>query len=239
MNVIILAAGIGSRLYPLTKNTPKCLLKINTETILHRAIRVIDSVKPELKKNIAIGFAAEKIIKEIKKFNSDVNIVINPFFRITNSIASLWFLRSSLKDDVIIINADICFSKEVFKTILEYGEDNFMVIDSSREYSDAGYKVTIENNLIVDMGKIISPDSYSGEYAGITKLNKNGATSLASKIEDMLFEEEYKTWYETALLKLIKENKLNLHYLDIKGLNWVEIDSAEDLQYAQKISDSL
>ena len=84
------------------------------------------------------------------------------------------------------------------------------------------------------MGKGSLSGEYLGEYAGITKLNKEGTYKLRSKIISMVLEENYNTWYETALVELIKEG-FKLNYLNIKGMDWAELDSYKDIQKAEVI----
>jgi L-glutamine-phosphate cytidylyltransferase len=232
MNLIILAAGIGSRLYPLTKETPKCLLKINSsDTILEKTISIVNKSQIHFDKTIVVGFKSDQIIKKIKDFY----VILNPFYRVTNSIASLWLARDRLNDEILIMNGDICFSETVLKKILDSPLENFVVIDSSKKCNDADYKIVFTEGFVTNMGKNIPFDNYSGEYAGITKLNKEGASLLKEKIEEMVNNEQYDTWYETALLALINENNFKLSFLDISGERWVEIDSGKDLDYAKKI----
>lgn len=232
MNIIILAAGVGSRLYPLTKNTPKSMLKIDeNQTILERTISTINNVSNKTNIKIVIGFKGSIISDKM----ANIECIENPFFRITNSIASLWFARSMLNDEVIIINSDVCFEEDLFREIIECKKENFVLLDNTKKCSDADYKVVTQNELVVNMGKSIPHDAYFGEYAGITKLNKKGAQLLKEKIDEMVEREDYDTWYETALVNLIKENYFKLSYLNIQGKKWLEIDTAKDLEYAKII----
>lgn len=232
MNLIILAAGVGSRLYPLTKNMPKSMLKINeNQTILERTISTIENVNNQINIKVVVGFHGNIISSKLPK----IECIENPFYRITNSIASLWFTRSFLNDEVIIINSDVCFEEEIFRQILESKKENFVLLDSMKKCSDADYKVVTQEEFVTNMGKSIPHDYYFGEYAGISKLNKNGAHLLKDKIEEMVEREVYDTWYETALVNLIKENHFKLSYLDIQGKKWIEIDTVKDLAYAKKI----
>jgi len=231
MNVIILAAGLGSRLYPLTKDTPKCLLKINKDnSILDHNLSIIRDLNFADSIKIVVGFEAQKIIDAV----IDADIVINPFFRRTNSIASLWFCREFLNDGVIIMNGDVCFSTEALQMVLNHNKANFVVLDKSHKCTDADYKIVVENGLVSNMGKTIPFDNYCGEYAGITHLDKDGASLLRKKIDAMMLQENYDTWYETALVELVKENSLELSYLDISGQKWVEVDAIKDLEYLRQ-----
>ena len=229
VNIIFLAAGIGSRAYPLTEKLPKCLLKIGKETIIDHSFNVIGST---FSKYIVAGFEYQKIMK---KMENKCNIIINPFFKKTNSIASLWFAKNILCDDVIIINADIYFTTDIFSEILNFKEHSFVVCDSSRNFNDSDYKITVKKNRILNMGKTIDANLYCAEYAGITKLCKKDALLLSDKIDCMVKNGEYDTWYETALVRLINEKKLNLSFLDISNYKWTEIDTIQDLKLARKI----
>lgn len=228
MNIIILAAGIGSRLYPLTKDTPKCLLKIDHQTILEKTLSNLKNVDNSTHKYIIVGFEYNKI----KEIIPDCIFIHNPFFRKTNSIASLWFASDLLDNEVLILNADVCLSKEILEKVFQSKLDNFVICDSSKKCTDADYKIVAQNNNVVNMGKILLDDNYLGEYAGLTKLNQEGALKLKHKIKEMVFNEQYDTWYETALVNLIKEQNFQLSYLDITNMPWVELDSIKDLERA-------
>jgi choline kinase len=230
MNIIILAAGIGSRLYPLTKDTPKCLLKVDHQTILEKTLNNLKlaSNNSNLHKYIVVGFEHEKI----KEVIPDCIFIHNPFFRKTNSIASLWFANDLLTNESIIINADVCLSKEILEKVFQSKLDDFVICDSSKKCTDADYKIVVQDEHITDMGKILPSDNYLGEYAGLTKLSQNGAILLKHEIKKMVLNEQYDTWYETALVNIIKEQNFKLSYLDIASLPWIELDSIKDFDKA-------
>ncbi|MGV8108424.1 phosphocholine cytidylyltransferase family protein [Methanospirillum sp.] len=232
MNCILLAAGTGSRLFPLTKNIPKCMLELgNGCTLLERTIDIICDVDPLIDITIVVGFKRKKICEKIE----NIQIIENPFFRVTNSIASLWFAQRKLETDVLIINSDVCFSKELFQSILTCKKENFVVLDSSKKCTDADYKVVVDGDNVINMGKNIPFDNFFGEYAGITRLNTLGTILLKKKINQMLYNEIFDTWYETALVHLIKEDKFPIEFYDICGQKWIEVDTADDLSKAKKI----
>ena len=117
--------------------------------------------------------------------------------------------------------------------VLNHNKINFVVLDKSHKCKDADYKIVVENGLVSNMGKqflsIIIVVS-----AGITHLDKDGASLLRKKIDAMMLQENYDTWYETALVELVKENSLELSYLDISGQKWVEVDAIKDLEYLRQ-----
>jgi choline kinase len=228
MRVIILAAGIGSRLKPFTENTPKGLFRLGKEvTILERMVNLVKR-HSEAEICVVTGFLHERI----ENLLSGVSFVYNPFYRVTNSIASLWFAREYLDDDVIITNSDIVVEEALFIDVLKISGAATVLMDSSKKY-DADYKVATYDDRVVIMSKELR--TYSGEYAGITKLSKDAALQLRRKIEVMVEEEQIDEWYETALVNMILNDSFVLNCFDISQYQWVEVDTVDDLLAARKI----
>jgi len=231
--VIILAAGIGSRAYPLTKDIPKCLLKIGKVFLLKKIIDTILEIDKSIKIDVVVGYKAKKVEESLKNYG--VTFIRNPFYKLTNSIVSLWFALLNRRElaECVIVNGDICFEKKVLEEVLKFNS-NCVVCDSSKKCTDADYKVVVKNEFVVNMGKHILSDKYFAEYAGIIKLDFLSVHRLFQTIECMLELEEYDTWYETAVVYCIKRKALILPYKDIKGKRWIEIDTAADLKKAKK-----
>ena len=116
MRYIILAAGRGTRLYPLTKVQPKCLFQLTEDTtVIQRIIEQICKYDNEAKITVVLGFMKEKIKEKLE--NEKINFIENPFYEVTNSIASLWFAKEYLTEDTIILNSDIVVSDDLAKNI--------------------------------------------------------------------------------------------------------------------------
>jgi len=228
MRVIILAAGIGSRLKPFTESMPKGLFKLGPdETILERMVNIVrQNVDAEL--CVATGYEHRKIENVLE----NVSFVYNPFYKVTNSIVSLWFARDYLDDDTIIFNSDVVIEESLFKEILNIDNPATVLMDSSKIYG-ADYKVATYNDRVVMMSKELR--TFSGEYVGITKLSKNAALELRAKIESMVENEQIDEWYENALVSMILNDDFILHYFDIPQYQWVEVDTVDDLLSAKKI----
>lgn len=234
MKVIILSAGIGSRLSPLTKSVPKSMLLIDSNTtVLERTIKVINkNVDAEI--IVVTGYCKEQIEKCVSNFNN-CKTINNPFYRVTNSIASLWFARNEMDDDIIFINADVVVEEDLFKHMLEIKEESFVLYDSSIGM-EADYKVAEKNGDVVVMSKELN--KFSGEYVGITKLSKADSVKLRNKVENMVDNELFNEWYETALVDMIFTEDFKLKAIDVSKYNWTEIDNVNDLIKAKKIFSS-
>lgn len=228
MNVIMLAAGIGARLKPFTESIPKALFRLGKDvTILGRMVSMVKR-NSDAEIYVVTGFMREKIESSLQ----GVTFVHNPFYRVTNSIASLWFAKKLLGDETIIINADVVVEEPLFKEVLRINKPAAVLIDSSKIYA-ADYKVATFDERVVMMGKNLS--TFSGEYAGITKLSKNSALKLKRKVEIMIDNEQIDEWYESALVRMILEDNFVLNFRDIPNFQWVEVDTPDDLLSARKI----
>lgn len=231
MKIIILAAGIGSRLKPLTQKVPKSLLVIGNEKMVLQ--RNIEMIKKNCDAEIVVvtGYYSEKIDQCIEGI-CKCKAVYNPFYRITNSIASLWFAKEEMNDDLIIMNADVVVEEKLFKYILNIKDEACVLYDSSIG-DGADYKVAEKNGQVVVMSKELN--DFSGEYVGITKFSKNNAIKLSKKVEEIIESELFNEWYETALVDMIFNNNFKLRAIDVNEYNWTEIDNVNDLLKAKEI----
>lgn len=231
MNYIILAAGCGTRLHPYTRNCPKSMLQLSDNcTVLQRTINIINKQDKNAKIYVVIGYKKNEIVNNI----GGCKFIENPFYAVTNSIASLWFAKDFLDDEVIILNSDVVFSQDLWIQILANKQKAFVCIDSSIK-KDGDYNVQVSGNQVVVMSKELK--EYYGEYAGITKLDRTDARLLKNEITNLIDDGYYNEWYENALVQLILNSKMELEYFDIQDYDWAELDSVNDLLKARSIKD--
>lgn len=232
MKYIILAAGVGSRLYPYTKNSPKCLVKVTKdETVVERAVRLIKKYDPRAEIYIAIGFKGDSIKN---KMGDKCQYVNNPFYAVTNSIASLWFINNHFHEesDITILNGDIVFSEEFAKEITKSPEHSMVYYDSSIK-SHGDYNVqTLEDSMIV-MGKELT--TYDGEYVGISKIPARECMRFFNEIETMVNDGLFDQWYENALVQMSLNDTMEIKAVDVAYYEWSEIDSIDNLLKIRKI----
>lgn len=232
MTYIILAAGKGTNLQPLTLKTPKSLYRLHQDTtVLQKMTRNIRAYDSNAEIVVVAGFMYSVVVKELEKENAVV--VRNPFYAQTGSIASLWFARKYLeRDNVTILNSDIVAEDKLFEEVIsQKTKKPFVLIDSSRK--DGKYNVQIEGDSVCVMSKSLS--DYYAQYASVTKLDAVSARFLAEEIDDMINQEMYDLLYEDALTQMIFSNDFKLYYKDVAGYKWTEIDTVNDLIHAKEI----
>lgn len=232
MYYVILAAGVGTRLYPYTKNSPKCLVKVTpTETVIERAVRLISERDENAKFIVALGFCSEQI-KDL--LGDKCEYVENPFFPVTNSIASLWFVKEKINidEDLTILNADIVFSRDFADELVKSPDNPCVYFDSSIK-SQGDYNVQAIGNKMIVMGKELT--TYDGEYVGISKFPVKSLSVFFGEIDHMINDLLYDQWYENALVQLSLNETMTIEAKDASDYNWSEIDSIDNLLKIREI----
>ncbi len=228
MKAIIVAAGKGNRLYPLTKDIPKPLLKINkNETILEHQLKNLTNCG--ISEIVMVtGYHANKV-EELG--GPDIRYVYNPFYEITNSLASLWFARNEMDDDFVYLHADVVFDRRILEDLLKRQENVCLVIEP-KKCIEEDMKVRVASDLMVEIGKGISLSEAYGEFIGITRFSRAGAKLLAGALEKIVRQGDLMLWFESAIQWLI-DNGCQVHTLSTEGKPWIEIDFPDDLEQAR------
>ncbi len=238
MKAIILAAGIGSRIKPLTDNCPKSLLKVGDNTILEMMISHIqDCGINEI--IFVVGYLKEQIKDYVKTKFPDLNasFVTNDKYAETNTGYSLMLVKDFIQDSGFIkFDADVVFDKEILKKLIECEHESCLCIDKNINLDAEEIKVIIDNqNRILKANKTVNPKDAIGESIGIEKISKETAKLLFKELELMMQDKKnHQEYYEGAYERLIEKN-VPFHALDISGLKWTEIDTQEDFMMAENI----
>ena len=198
--------------------------KLMYEKLIQYTIRMLN--KKGIKDiAMVLGYRAD-IIKETLK-DYDVKYYYNPFFDVTNSIASSWFAKEFLDDDIIIMNADVFLEEKLIDYILSQNDSPVMFADSSRK-EEADYKFKFENGILLKYGKELEGDDISGEYVGIGKFSKEFLKEFIPQLEKMINEQQHSVWWENVVYEI--SEKKNICVNDVKGMFWAEVDYIEDYE---------
>jgi choline kinase len=230
---IILAAGPGKRLYPLTVNRPKCLLDLGGATILQHQIELIKKYGiQEQQISIITGYKDEVIKKEIC---GDYHFIYNAKYQSTNNIVSLYIANSWIYDasTVFIINSDTLFGIGILDSILKTELENAVVVDNEKELGEEEMKVKIENGLVRAFGKHLQPETSQGEYIGVAKFSGSGLALLFDTLKELLKDNRVNDWYESAFNKIAK--LISIYPIYTGGLPWIEIDTIADYEQAEEV----
>ena len=233
MTYIILAAGKGNNLQPLTLKYAKTSYKLDEETtVLQRMVRSIRKAEKNAEIAVVVGYKAEEIRKELDGEN--IHFVVNPFYEVTNSISSLWFARDYLdRENVAIVHGDVVFSDEIISSILTVPTDYPYVLADSSCVSPGSYNIVAKNGQVLVMSKKL--EHFSARYCCLTKLDPVSARLLKEEVDNMINSNMYDQFFEDSLVQMIMFHGFQLFYKDISGQKWAEVDSVDDLLTAQEI----
>lgn len=228
MKAILMAAGYGGRISQFT-NEPKSLLKINGKTILRHTVEML--LKNNISVSIITGFKHEMIREELKDL--DVKIYYNPFFRVTNSIASLWFAREELEtdEDIILGNADVYWDQDILDEILQCDKEVVMLGDKTRALV-GDYFFNCKDGVIQKYGKELIPEERTCEYVGLGKISSNFLSTFKNQMLHLVESGDYNLWWENALYSI--SEKYSIYVKDVDGKFWAEVDYIEDYERIKK-----
>lgn len=234
MRAILISAGKGTRLRPLTKNTPKCLIQVgNGETVLEHQIKTLKNAGVD---NISIitGYLSEQVEAKVKQIDN-IDIIYNPFYDVSNNLYSLWMAKWHMDEEIITINGDDLFYQDVIEKLINREEDIVMTVSKDDEYDEDDMKVVIKGDNVIKVGKKLDLDIVNGESVGIIKFSKNGAKILKSELEEMVKSGNYKNDFYLNALQSIMDKSIGVNYQEIDKSKWQEMDFHQDLELIKEL----
>ncbi len=224
MKAILLAAGVGSRLSRATPS-PKSVLDVGGMPLIRHTVEML--MRNNIDVTIVVGFMKEMVYEALNGL--DVNYCYNPFYKVTNSMGSLWLARNYISpgEDLILGNADVYWDQDILDLLLNDNRDAVMLADKSRvEVGDYFFKT--HDSKIILYGKDLQLNERDCEYVGIAKLNANFVGGFKERINRCIEDELYHLWWENVLYNYSKEYPV--YALDVGDCFWGEIDYIEDYQ---------
>lgn len=218
---IIMAAGFGSRLQPLTSYTPKPLIKIN-------GVRMIDSILTALHANgiteiyIVVGYLAEQF-SCLEKEYPGVKLILNPDYANTNNISSLYAARNYLEDSIILDGDQLIKNKEVLTPYFEYSGYNAVWV----EHNTKEWLLTLKDGIVTECSR--TGGTHGWQLYSISRWSSEDACRLR---EHLIIEYEVRKnhqiyWDDIALFCYPKAYKLGIREMNKEDM--VEVDSLSEL----------
>ncbi len=231
MRAIILTAGRGTRISRHIDDKPKCMVSLDGKTTLIgytvaalRRNRIDDIV-------IVLGYRGA-VIRGLLG-DGGIEYRTNPFYDVTNSIASLWFARDVLNKQIsgdgrlLLMNGDVYLSDEAFDVILSEKRDPVMFYDVTRR-AEADYKFLCDGERLVKYGKELSLEETTGEYVGCATFGSGFVDLFGARLDQLIASQQHSLWWENVLYSMAADRPIIAR--DIAGAFWGEVDYIEDYE---------
>lgn len=233
MKAILLAAGVGKRLWSVTQHRPKCLIEFGGRSLLDRSLESLSANHVD-QVLLVVGYKQDMVRKAVGESLHGLSIqyLVNHEYH-RGSISSFWEARRGFDDDVVIMDADVLFHRIVLQRLMSSIHPTALCLDESVTSGGEECMATAVGDRVVTLSKRI-PDRYDviGEGVGFLKVQRKDLDRLVASLEPHVVRGQWHMEYEDALFDFFQTVKVG--YERIGGLPWTEIDFPEDVTRAER-----
>ena len=237
MKAVILSAGQGSRLLPLTADRPKCLLPLGPKSLLEWQIDVLTRASVD-DIAVVVGFRAglvEAVLAKLARPGLSIRTVFNPFFNVADNLGSCWMARHEMTGDFLLLNGDTLFEQGILERLLGSPLAPITVtIDRKDAYDADDMKVHLDGSRLLEIGKTLPANRTDGESIGLLLFRDKGPHLFVDAAERAMHTSEgLRSFYLRVIDQLAKSHRVETE--TIEGLAWGEVDFPADLQRVERI----
>jgi choline kinase len=233
VKAIILSAGQGRRLLPLTERAPKCMLPVLGRPLISRQIDAlircgIDDIA------VVVGFGAELVEAGLVEHYGArrIRALYNPFYAITDNLVSCWVARGEMEDEFLILNGDTLFEPSVLEGLLAAPLHPItLAVSRKDQYDDDDMKVIRDGDRLLRVGKKLARDEVNAESIGMMTFRGEGPRLFRDAMDRALrTPAALSQWYLSLIDALARNGVVFTQEISAKG--WTEVDSPADLERA-------
>ncbi|HEY5775885.1 MAG TPA: phosphocholine cytidylyltransferase family protein [Xanthomonadales bacterium] len=235
MKAIILSAGQGRRLLPLTSNVPKCCLMLDGKTLLAHQV---ESLAANGVDDIVVvtGFNHHLVDEVVSGFRDvSVRTLYNPFYAVSDNLGTCWVARKEMTTPFLLLNGDTLFEPSTLAHLL-YSERIYpitLAVDRKHRYDEDDMKINADGEQLNRVGKKLKLDTVNGESIGMMIFNRAGADAFVQTVEQLMAGPDgLVRWYLSAVDKLAAKGLVGIS--SIQGHDWCEVDDLIDFAHAEK-----
>ena len=236
MKAVILGAGQGKRLLPLTAEVPKALLDIGGKTLIERQIEAFAACGVT-DFTVITGYAAARMEAALsaiaKRMGVTIATLYNPFYAVADNLASCWMARQVMTGDFIQVNGDNVFRKDLVARLLAAPAAAVTVaINHKPSYDGDDMKVMMDGPRLTEIGKALPLEAVDAEAIGFYVFRAEGAAAYVETLDEAMRDPAaLKQWFPSAIGRLAK--KLAVMTAAMDAIQWCEVDVPADLQQAR------
>jgi choline kinase len=237
MKAIILSAGQGKRLLPLTTELPKCLLPIQEKPLIEWQIDELGKCGVR-KIRVVTGYRADKVKRMLEeRYASDEIVTLyNDAYASTDNLVSCWTASCEMNEDFIILNGDTLFEAAVLKRLLDSPVRPVTVaVNQKARYDDDDMKVSLDGGRLVKIGKTLAPEEVHAESIGMILFRGKGPMLFCHALEKALADPASgKKWYLSVIDEMAR--RMPVWTCTVNGLRWCEVDYRADIAQAVRVT---
>ena len=232
---LLLAAGTGSRLYPLTRNSPKCLTLVNEKSILERL--VIGLKQQGFKRLVIVTGYQENCIREflgIETEDMDIEYIFSPLYKTTNNIYSLWMAREIINEPFMLIESDLVFDESLLDNMCY---PNRIAVAHMQAWMK-GTTVTVDQTQFVkkfQKGTTQPYDDIRYKTVNIYSFSLSSWYAIVERLDQYISVGRVNNYYETVFAEMVADGSLYFKAVSFDYKPWYEIDTIADLAEAEKL----
>lgn len=232
---LLLAAGLGNRLHPLTQNMPKCLTVVNGVPILEQLVSCLD--QHDFKRLVVVTGHFENCIQDFlgtQVGGITIDYVYSPLYATTNNIYSLWMAREIIREPFLLIESDLVFDVSLLDDMLY---PDRIAIARMQPWMN-GSTVTVNRFQEVKafwIGKAGPSDELMYKTVNIYSLSLSSWHQIKERLDQHISAGRVNDYYETVFEEMVADGSLSLQTVSFDGKPWYEIDTIEDLAEAEEM----
>ncbi len=240
-HAILLSAGQGSRMLPLTAERPKCLIDFSGRTLIEWQIEMLarGGVKHI---EVVTGFMTDMVddvVAGIDDPRVTVTTRFNPFYKVADNLGSCWIARDAMAHDFLILNGDTLVSEDLVRTVQQGGSTGWPIavtVDVKDAYDSDDMKVEREDGRLLRIGKTLTAAQTNAESIGFLAFRGEGPALFREAVRKaMRTPEGVQHWYLKVIDSLAPSGKVGT--VSIKGQEWAEVDFLNDIEIATALTD--
>jgi choline kinase len=236
VKAVILSAGQGSRLLPLTQTNPKCLLDIGGQSVLRYQIHQLEAAGVD-EVIVVTGFHAPLVSADIAGYTGRLKVrtIFNPFFKVADNLGSVWLaLREITANDraFMIVNGDTMFTAQVAKQLLAEAHGPItLAVSQKPRYDPDDMKVIRDGSRLLHVGKSLHLTEVDSESIGMMCFRESGIDAFRAMVEETISGPDgTNLWYLSVINRLAAQ--IEVQTAEIPAEQWCEIDFPVDYEQA-------
>lgn len=232
---LLLAAGMGSRLFPITKSSPKCLTLVNEKSILER---LVDNLKKQRFKRLVIvtGYKNESIMDFLGSNSGDLSIeyIHSPLYRTTNNIYSLWMARNIINEPFVLFESDLVLNTSLLDEMVF--PDKIAVAKMQPWLNGTTVSLNKQNQVTkFQNGTTDFCTDTRHKTVNIYSFSLSSWRAIVKKLNQYISEGSVSCFYETVFAEMVADKSLLFESVSFDHKPWYEIDTIKDLAEAEKL----